>query len=192
MRRPARSLLLLPVLVAAAVLVSCAPPAVVRAPAAAADAPVVAVPTDAQAAQVVRDVDGDTIIAAVGGADVRVRLLGLDTPESVKPGTPVACFGHEASSFTTRLLPKGTRLRVAYEAEHTDAYGRQLWDLWLPDGRWVNGLLVASGAARAYPYRPNTTYATELAAAEVLAKAGRRGLWSACDPHAAFPQDANP
>ncbi len=173
-------------------LAGCAAPRPVVAPAAAGDAPVVAVPADAQMAQVVRDVDGDTIIAAVGGADVRVRLLGLDTPESVKPGTPVACFGHEASSFTTRLLPRGTRLRVAYEVEHTDAYGRQLWDLWLPDGRWVNGLLVASGAARAYPYRPNTTYATELAAAEATAKAGHRGLWSACDPHAAFPQDANP
>lgn len=159
------------------------------APAVPADAPAVAVVPGAFDATVVRVVDGDTVIAQVGGRGpkLRVRLVGVDTPETVKPNTPVACFGHQASSFTRSLL-QGRRVRAAYEQERTDSYGRQLWDLWLPDGRYVQGLLVASGAARAYPYRPNTTYADVLADAQRRAERERRGLWGSCSATAAFPQ----
>jgi len=158
-------------------------------PPVASDAPVVAVPSGSFTAVVQRVVDGDTFLARVGGAGpaVRVRLLGVDTPETVKPNTPVACFGHAASALTTRLIT-GVRVTAAFESEHTDAYQRQLWDVWLPDGRFLAGLLAASGTSRILPYRPNIEHASELAAAESLARRERRGLWRACAETDAFPQ----
>lgn len=157
-----------------------------------ADAPVVAMPTPAFDAVVSRVVDGDTVVAQVDGAGprLRVRLLGIDTPETVKPGTAVACFGHQASTFTAGLLT-GRRVRAAHQAEEVDGFGRQLWDVWLPDGRFVATLLTAAGAARAYPYAPNTAHAAEILAGEELARGSRRGLWGACSPHQAFPQLAS-
>jgi len=158
-------------------------------PPVATDAPVVALPVGAFDAQVTRVVDGDTVVARVAGRgpSVRVRLLGVDTPETVKPGTPVACFGHQASAFSTALL-QGRRIWAAYQDEQVDDFGRQLWDIWLPDGRFVAGLLVASGTARVLPYEPNTAHASALATAEDVARRGRRGLWAACAVTAAFPQ----
>src|SRR5436305_346952 len=69
-----------------------------------------AMPPDAFAARVLRVVDGDTLIAspAGGAGDVRVRIIGVDTPETVKPDTPVRCYGPQASAFTKHLLPPGT------------------------------------------------------------------------------------
>jgi micrococcal nuclease len=143
---------------------------------------------DAFPVTVVRVVDGDTLVARHSGAEVRVRLLGVDSPESVKPGTPVACFGHQASDFLRRLLPAGTVLRAAYEVEQHDAYGRELWDLWFGDGRLLQGVLAASGTVRPYPYKPNITYARPIAEAARAAHDARRGLWGACALTAAYPQ----
>ena len=106
-----------------------------------------------------------------------MRLIGVDTPETVKRNTPVACFGPVASSYAKQLLT-GLHVRIAYEpGGRTDRYGRQLWDVWLPDGRFVAGLLVADGLGRAYPFPPQTRYAALLARIQSQAKAGRRGLW---------------
>src|SRR5207302_4188822 len=118
-----------------------------------------AIPATAFQAQVVRVVDGDTFLARTthGGPTVRVRVIGVDTPETVKPDTPVRCYGPQASSFTKHLLPAGTIVRAAHESGgDVDRYGRQLWDVWLPDGRFLESVLAASGAARAYPYPPQT------------------------------------
>lgn len=181
----------LPALLAAILVAGCAGggQAAAAPPPVPADAPRVAVPAEAFSVHVTRVVDGDTVVAQVGGSGprVRVRLLGVDTPETVKPGTPVACYGHEASAFTTALLT-GRTLLAAYQDERVDDFGRQLWDLWLPDGRSVQALLVASGAARAYPYEPNTAHATVLADGQALAQRDRRGLWRACALTEAFPQ----
>jgi micrococcal nuclease len=170
---------LLPVLAAGCGLLHGGPP---RAPAArdpgAVESP--QVPSGAFLARIVRVVDGDTLLARVGGVarPVRVRVIGVDTPETVKPDTPVACYGPEASAFTKRLLPRGAVVHVAHEpGGDTDRYGRQLWDVWLPDGRFLESVLVAAGAARAYPYPPQTDHATLLAALEDQARAARRGLW---------------
>jgi micrococcal nuclease len=152
-----------------------------------AEDPGVAVPADAFNATVMRVVDGDTLVARLAGRQVRVRLLGIDTPESVKPGTPVACFGHEASALT-RALVQGRTVRAAYEVEHTDSYGRELWDVWLPDGRFLQGVIVASGGARSYPYQPNTVHADELHALMSRAHDERRGLWGTCALNRAYPQ----
>lgn len=139
-----------------------------------------AVPAGAFLARVVRVVDGDTFLALVGGVrrPVRVRVIGVDTPETVRPDEPVACYGPQASAFTKHLLRRGAVIRVAHEGGgDTDRYGRQLWDVWLPDGRFLESVLVASGAARAYPYPPQTDHATLLAALETQARAAQKGLW---------------
>jgi micrococcal nuclease len=137
-------------------------------------------PSSAFLASVVRVVDGDTFLARVGGAAraVRVRVIGVDTPETVKPDTPVRCYGPQASSFTKHLLAAGAAVRAAHEpGGDVDRYGRQLWDVWLPDGRFLESVLVASGAARAYPYPPQTEYADLLATLQSQARTERRGLW---------------
>jgi micrococcal nuclease len=131
-------------------------------------------------AQVVRVVDGDTFIARRSGAGppLRVRVIGADTPETVKPGVPVRCYGPQASAFTKHLLRPGTWVRAAYESGgDTDRYGRQLWDVWLPDGRFLEAVLVASGSARAYPYAPQLEHAAVLADLQRQAERARRGLW---------------
>ena len=132
----------------------------------------------ALSAVIVRVVDGDTVIGRLlGQAAVRVRIIGVDTPETVKPDTPVACFGPVASAYTKRLLT-GLTVRVGYEpGGTTDRYGRQLWDVWLPDGRFLAGLLVADGLGRAYPFAPQTRYAALLHALQGEAQAPHRGLW---------------
>src|SRR4051812_41652918 len=68
-------------------------------------------------ATVTRDIDGDTIAVHVGGHDEHVRLIGIDTPETVSPTKPVMCFGKEASNETARLLPPGTAIRLVRDAE---------------------------------------------------------------------------
>jgi micrococcal nuclease len=139
-----------------------------------------AIPATAFVAQVVRVVDGDTFLARVRGtgAPLRVRIIGADTPETVKPGVAVRCYGPSASAFTKHLLPKGTWVRAAYEeGSETDRYGRQLWDVWLPDGRFLESVLVAAGAARAYPFAPQLDHASLLAGLQSQAEVERRGLW---------------
>ena len=137
------------------------------------------VPADAFTASVVRVVDGDTFLARVGeGATVRVRIIGVDTPETVKPNTPVRCYGPQASAFTKHLLRPGSVVRAAHEpGGETDRYGRQLWDVWLPDGRFLESVLTASGAARAYPFPPQIEYAQLLRSLELQARTEHRGLW---------------
>ncbi|HVU74156.1 MAG TPA: thermonuclease family protein [Mycobacteriales bacterium] len=188
MLRPTRALLALALIAlgTAGCGTGATPPPV----AAPAGADAVAVPRDAFAATVVRVVDGDTILARVGGrgANLRVRLLGIDSPESVKPDTPVACYGHEASSLTASLLPKGAQIRAAYEKEHQDRYGRELWDVWLPDGRYLETVLAASGTVRPDPFKPNIAYAAPIEAAAREAHDAGRGLWGRCSFHDAFPE----
>jgi micrococcal nuclease len=144
-----------------------------------------ATPSGAFAARVVRVVDGDTLLAAPAGGSgvVRVRVIGVDTPETVKPGTPVRCYGPQASAFTKHLLPPGSVVHAAHESGgDVDRYGRQLWDVWLPDGRFLESVLAAAGAARAYPYPPQVEHAEVIGRLAALARAQRRGLWGApCD-----------
>ena len=112
---------------------------------------------------------------------MRVRLIGVDAPESVKPNYPVECWGHEASAVLTRLLPVGTRVTAAYQAGgKRDRYGRDLWDVWLPDGRFLQGVLVRTGTTEAYPYRPQVAHAGYLERAETRARARDVGLWGHC------------
>lgn len=128
-------------------------------------------------ARVVRVVDGDTVILAGLGSS---RIVGVDTPETVKPDTPVQCFGPRASAFSKHVL--GAAGQVTYEValEPVDAYGRTLVYLWLPDGRFFNAMLIRRGLARPLPFPPNTRFAPLFQRlAERAARRGR-GLWGRC------------
>lgn len=132
-------------------------------------------------AQMVRDIDGDTIVVRLGGRTERVRLLGIDTPETKDPRKPVQCFGHEASARTAALLPPGTALRVARDVEARDRYGRLLLYVWrAADGLFVNRDLAMGGFAALLTFQPNTAHEPELSAAVDAARREGRGLWGRC------------
>ena len=132
------------------------------------------------AATVVRVVDGDTLVVRIGGRQERLRLIGVDTPETKKPDSPVECFGTEAADRLAALLPPGAEVRLLRDVEERDDYDRLLAYLFLPDGDFVNLRLVAEGFAEALRIEPNSTFWPELSAAEAGARRERRGLWSAC------------
>jgi micrococcal nuclease len=133
------------------------------------------------AATVARVVDGDTVVVRLGGRDERVRLIGIDTPESVKPGTPVQCFAVEASNRTKQLLPPGTPVRLERDAELRDRYGRLLAYVYRqPDDVFVNLALARDGFALPYTFPPNVAHADQFVAAAADARQARRGLWNRC------------
>ena len=139
-------------------------------------------PSPFPAGTVVRVVDGDTILVrGPGGRTEDVRLIGIDTPETVDPRRPVGCFGPEASAYAKHLL-SGRRVLLRYDRELHDRYGRFLAYVWLSGSRqlFVNAELVRRGYARSYPFPPNTAHAGLFAALERRAALAGRGLWSAC------------
>jgi micrococcal nuclease len=131
-------------------------------------------------AQVLRVVDGDTIRVRRAGRTERVRYIGIDTPESVKPGTPVQCFAKRASAANARLVA-GRSVKLVGDVEQRDRYGRLLAYVYRePDGTFVNGELVRDGFARTLTIAPNLAHARELADLARAARRERRGLWNAC------------
>lgn len=132
-------------------------------------------------ATVVSVVDGDTLVVRLAGAEERVRLIGIDTPETKKPDTPVQCFGPEASARTAALLPPGTAVRLVRDVEARDRYDRLLAYVYrVSDGLFVNLDLVVGGYARPLRFEPNTAHASEIAAAADTARRAPTGLWAAC------------
>jgi micrococcal nuclease len=131
-------------------------------------------------ATVARVVDGDTIVVHLGGRTETVRLLGIDTPETVDPRKPVQCFGVEASHRTKALLPAGTGVRLERDVEARDVYGRLLAYVRRDDGTFVNLALLEEGFANTLTIPPNVAYAAPFALAARGAQAAGRGLWSAC------------
>lgn len=130
---------------------------------------------------VVDVIDGDTIDVRIGYDRHRVRLLGIDTPETKDPRKPVQCFGPEASTFTAGLLPKGTIVRLEYDLERRDAFNRLLAYVWrASDGAFINRELIAQGYADVLVIAPNTAHADELRQAMLDAKGAPRGLWAEC------------
>ena len=138
-------------------------------------------PAPAGTARVVHPVDGDTIVVDIDGAEERVRFIGIDTPESVKPDSPVECYGPEAKARTAELLPEGTLVRLERDVEARDRYDRLLaYVIRDEDDVFVNRLLVEEGFAESISFPPNTTRQGELDAAEAEARADHRGLWATC------------
>ena len=134
----------------------------------------------AQVGQVVRVVDGDTIHVQVGGTRETVRYIGVDTPESVKPGTPVECFAKRASAFNHRLVD-GEQVRLVRDAEARDRYGRLLAYVYrVRDKRFVNASLVRRGYAVPLTIPPNVAHAERFRKLGSAARRAGRGLWSSC------------
>jgi len=143
--------------------------------------------------RVVRVIDGDTIVVRLAGRERDVRLIGVDTPETVKPGTPVQCFGERASHFTKRRLT-GRRVRLVFGVERHDVYGRLLayaylahptstqpkvGEGWMGE-RLFNATLVRRGLARSLTIPPNDRFAPRFQRLAVAAARAGRGLWGAC------------
>jgi micrococcal nuclease len=135
-------------------------------------------PPAAAMAQVIRVVDGDTVEVELEGHEEDVRYIGVDTPETVKPDTPVQCFGPQASAFNHRLV-EGRRVRLVFGEERRDVYGRLLAYVYL-DGRSVNAELLRRGLARTLTIPPNDRFAERFERLEMAAARAGRGLWGAC------------
>jgi micrococcal nuclease len=132
-------------------------------------------------ATVARAVDGDTLVVEIDGTDERLRLIGIDTPESVAEDRPDECYGHEAAEHLRELLPAGTPIRIERDVEPRDQYDRLLGYAYrAADGLFVNEALVAGGYAEAKEFPPNTTLHEQLEAAETAARSADVGFWAAC------------
>jgi micrococcal nuclease len=133
--------------------------------------------------RVTRVVDGETVkVRLAGGRGTEtVRYIGVDTPETVKPGEPVQCFGNQASAFNERLV-EGKRVRLEVGRERTDRYGRLLAYVYVRGHRdpFVNAELLRRGYARTLAIPPNTDRAGRFAGLQRRARTKGRGLWSAC------------
>lgn len=145
--------------------------------------PTTAIPVG-DTASVVSITDGDTIRVHLRGstaASVAVRLIGIDTPETRHPSKGVECFGKEASNHLGELIPVGTDVRLVYDVERLDRYQRTLAYVYrVSDGLFVNLALARDGYARQATFPPNIAHMDEFAGAVNEARAGDRGLWSAC------------
>ena len=128
-----------------------------------------------------RVVDGDTIDIAISGNTERVRLIGINTPETKHPTKGMECFGPEASAYTEQLLPKGTKLRVERDIEARDKYSRLLLYVYIDNSNvFVNLDLVLQGYARPMVFEPNTAHKADFAQAATQAELRNVGLWQAC------------
>ncbi|MGK2878958.1 MAG: thermonuclease family protein [Solirubrobacterales bacterium] len=137
-------------------------------------------PAGARTATVLRVVDGDTILVrGAGGRTERVRYIGVDTPESVKPDSPVECFGKDASAFNKSLV-NGRTVRLVPDRETEDRFGRSLAFVYIGE-TFVNAELLRRGFARTLEIEPNTSKAEQFADLERVAIRTRKGLWRACD-----------
>jgi micrococcal nuclease len=125
----------------------------------------------------VRVIDGDTIDVGFDGVIERVRLILIDTPE-VSGG--VECYGREASARTAALLPVGSTVTLERDVSERDRFDRLLRYMYIADGRMLNEVLVADGFATVATFPPDVKHLDRLREAEAAARAGSRGLWSAC------------
>lgn len=137
----------------------------------------------ATAFKVLRVVDGDTIEIEQDGKPVKVRLIGVDTPETVHPSKPVEAFGKEASKFTSNLL-KGESVYLEFDKDKADKYGRTLAYVYrAPDGLFVNLEIVRQGYGHAYTKYPFDAKMMEVFRHhEKAAREAGRGLWASADP----------
>jgi micrococcal nuclease len=139
-----------------------------------------------------RVVDGDTVVVSTGET---LRLIGMDTPETVDPRKPVQCFGREASKRAHQLLD-GASVRLTYDPTQgrLDKYGRTLAYVWLADGRLYNEVMIADGYAHEYTYAIPYRFQSRFLAAERAARRAERGLWSptTCAGDTSTPSSTTP
>jgi endonuclease YncB( thermonuclease family) len=139
-----------------------------------------------ETAQVVRVVDGDTIVVNVGGREATVRYLLVNTPETVAPNTPVECYGREASA-ANKVLVEGKMVYLSKDISETDRFERLLRYVFTLDG-WVNAELVRGGYAQVATFPPDVKYERSLRELERQARDAKRGLWGdLCQKQGAQP-----
>lgn len=137
-----------------------------------------------------RVVDGDTFVMVVDGREEKVRLIGIDTPESranEKAGKDarhsgkdlqsIVAQGKQAKRFVEALVPAGTSVRIEIDVQERDKYGRMLAYLYLPDGRMVNEEIIKAGFASPMTYPPNVKYEARFRQAYQKARENKVGLW---------------
>jgi len=123
--------------------------------------------------------DGDTFKVNMNGTIETIRLVGIDTPESVDPRKPVECFGIEASNRAKELLVgKKVRLEVDSASGDRGIYGRLLRYAWLEDGTFFNKKMISDGYASEYTYKVPYKYQVEFKQAQTEARNAKRGLWA--------------
>lgn len=125
-----------------------------------------------------RVVDGDTAKVFYGGRSEYVRYIGIDTPESVKPNSPVECYGEESKRFNAGRI-EGRRVRLVFDREKRDRYGRLLAYVYVGDDL-LNAEILRRGYGTTMEISPNTSRAGQFARIEADARQAGRGLWSAC------------
>ena len=139
-------------------------------------------PIDMDVYPVSRVVDGDTIVVMVGGKEEKVRLIGVNTPETVDPRKPVECFGKEASDFLKHML-SGSSVRLESDATQSDrdSFGRLLRYVYRNDVL-INEEIISSGYGFEYTFSVPYKFQSEFKASERYAREGKVGLWadSAC------------
>lgn len=124
-------------------------------------------------------VDGDTLGVEINGVVEKIRLIGVDTPETKKPNTPVQCFGKEATNYTTSLvLGKNVQVVADPSQAKVDKYGRMLAYIFTEDGMFLNKKLIEDGYAYEYTYNVPYQYQKEFKAAQQQASSLLKGLWS--------------
>lgn len=130
-------------------------------------------------AKVIKVIDGDTVNVEVNGKTDSVRMIGIDSPESVDPRKPVQCFAIEASNRLKGLLTGKT---ILLESDPTqgdkDKYNRLLRYIFLDDKTNINKLMISDGFAHEYTYNLPYKYQQEFKQAETEAREAKRGLWA--------------
>lgn len=124
-------------------------------------------------------VDGDTVKVNINGTVETLRLIGMDTPETVDPRKPAQCFGKEASNKAKELLV-GTKVRLEKDPTQgeLDKYGRTLAYIYREDGLFYNKYMIEQGYAHEYTYNTPYKYQAEFKAAQKSAQENQMGLWS--------------
>ncbi len=148
-------------------------------------APVAMEPTAGTAVStVVKVVDGDTVTVETNGVRETIRVIGVNTPETVDPRKPVECFGQEASAKANELLDgQAVRLEADPTQGERDKYDRLLRYVFLSDGSDFGKQMIAEGYAYEYTYSTAYKYQQDYKTAQAEAQAAKRGLWAdgACE-----------
>jgi micrococcal nuclease len=131
--------------------------------------------TGRQQATVERIVDGDTLEIQLNGKKEKLRLIGIDTPETKKPGTPVMYYGKEASDYTKKRLEKKT-VELEWDVDKEDPYNRLLAYVWI-EGEMFNRTLLREGYARIATFPPNVKYVESFKKDQEEARQKGKGLW---------------
>ena len=137
--------------------------------------------SDTNTGTLISVIDGDTINVNVNGKTQRVRLIGIDTPETKHPNKKIECYGMEANRYVNTLLPKNTKVIIHLDKETKDKYGRMLAYVYIKHNNlFVNLDLIQKGFAKTMKFYPNVLHAYEFDKAASKAKTEKVGLWKMC------------